>query len=71
MLDTMGDMVAQNIVLDPIQCGLNCINLSDHVDAIAVFLDHFSNAPNLTFDPVQLFADICLDVISHESYIPP
>lgn len=71
VLDAMGDMVAQNILLDPIQCGLNRIDLGDDIDAIAVFIDHFCDASNLSFDPVQLFANVRLDVVSHAAYIPP
>lgn len=71
MLDTMCNMIVQDIVPDPAQSGLNRVDLSDHVDAIPVLVHHLGNSPNLAFDAIQLFADTRLDVISHANYIPP
>ena len=71
VLDTMGDMIAQDVVFDAVQRSLYRVNLGDDVNAITVFIDHFGDASNLTFDAIKLFANARLDVVSHAPYIPP
>src|SRR4051812_34161480 len=71
MLDAMGDVIFQNLFLDPAQRGTHRRDLRHDVDAIAVLLDHFREAANLPLDPAKAFSDRCLDVLAHEVYIPP
>src|SRR6185437_6875082 len=70
VLDTMRHVIAQDLLLGPPQRGAHRSNLRDHIDAIAVLLDHLGEAADLTFDPVQALLDRCLDVLSHDAYIP-
>src|SRR5262245_59976116 len=71
MLDAMGDVVLQHLLLDPPQRGANRRDLRDDVDAVAVPVDHFREAADLALDPAQAFLTGCLDVFPHAAYIPP
>jgi len=71
VLDAISDMIAQDFLFQPSQCGTDRRNLSDDVDAIPIFPNHAADAANLTFDPIQSFGARFLDVVSHAPYIPP
>lgn len=70
MLDAMGDVVAQHLLLDPAQRGPHRRDLRDDVDAVAVVLDHPGEAAHLALDPAQALLTGSLDVFSHTAYIP-
>src|SRR5215813_4388895 len=70
MLDAMGDMVAQHLLLDAAERGAHGRDLRDDVDAVAVLVDHFRQAANLALDPAEALLNRCLDVFSHVAYIP-
>ena len=53
MLDSMGDMVAQDFLLDPAQRGLCRRDLRHHVDAIAIVLHHSGEATDLALNSFQ------------------
>src|ERR1043166_1299007 len=55
VLDAMRDMIAQDFLLDPAQRGARRRDLSHHVDAITVILDHAGKTADLALDPVQPF----------------
>ena len=65
MLDAMGDVVLQDLLLDPAQRGAHRRDLRHDIDAVAVFLYHFRQAANLALDPAETFSDRCLDVLAH------
>ena len=44
MLDAMGDVVAQDLVLDLLERGLHRLDLIEDVDAVAVLADHAGDA---------------------------
>ncbi len=71
MLDAMGDMVAQDFLLDPAQCCLRRRDLRHHVDAITVVLDHPGEAADLAFNSFQPFQAGGLDLGAHWVHIPP
>src|SRR5215475_2408733 len=70
VLDAMSDMIAQHLLLDAAERGAHRGDLRDDVDAVAVLVDHFRQAPNLAFDPAEPLLNRCLDVLSHVAYIP-
>jgi hypothetical protein len=53
MLDAMGDMVAQDFLLDPAQRRLRRGDLGHHIDAIAIVLHHSGEAADLAFNSFQ------------------
>ena len=69
MFHAMSDMIAQDF--QPPQCSADRRNLSDHIDAVSIFLDHAADPADLAFDPIQSFRACFLDVIPHAVYIPP
>ena len=71
VLDAMGDVILQHLLLDPAQRGAHRRDLRDDVDAVAVLLDHLRQAADLALDPAQPFLTGCLDVFPHAAYIPP
>src|SRR5712671_4716967 len=71
VLDAMGDMVAQDFLLDPAQRRPRRPDLGDDVDAVAVVLDHTGEAADLARYPVQPFQDGSLDLRAHVPNIPP
>jgi hypothetical protein len=66
-----GNVSAQEFFLDARQGGANSRDLRHDVDAIAVFIDHFCKAANLTFNAVDAPFTAGLDVLKHGVYIPP
>src|SRR4030081_1948984 len=71
VLDAMGDVVAQDLLLDPAQRRPRRGDLRDDVDAVAAGLDHAGEAANLALHPVQPFQDGSLDLCAHAPNIPP
>jgi hypothetical protein len=71
MLDAMGDVVAQDFLLDPTQRCLRRRDLRHHVDAIAVILDHSGQATDLALNSFQPFQAGGLDLGAHPVHIPP
>ena len=53
VLDAMGDVVAQDLLLDAAQRGAHRGDLRHDVDAVAVLLDHAGEAAHLAFDAAQ------------------
>ncbi len=71
MLHAMTDMVAQNIALNSIEGGLQCVDLGNHIYAVSVLVHHFGETTDLALDAVEALANGGLDVISHHPNIPP
>jgi len=71
VLDTVGDVVAQNFLLDPPQRRPHRADLRDDVDAVAVVLDHAGETAHLALDAAQSFDGRSLAVPGHGRYIPP
>lgn len=71
MLHAVGDMIAQDFLLEAPQRGAYRRNLRHDVDAVAILLDHARNAANLSFDAIEPLRTSLLDVLSHAPYIPP
>ncbi len=69
--DAMGDMLAQNTLLNPAQRGARRGDLGHDVNAITVVRYHAGEPANLAFDPVQSFKRCRLAVLGHKVYIPP
>ena len=70
MLDAMGNVVAQDLFLDPPQRGTRCGDLCDHINAITVSLDHPGEAPDLAFNSLEPLQARRLDLTSHAPNIP-
>jgi hypothetical protein len=51
--DAMRHVIPQHFFLDAAERGAHRRDLRDNVDAIAVLVDHFGQAANLTLDPAQ------------------
>lgn len=65
MGDAVADMIFQHGLLHTAERGPDGCDLRYHIDAIAVLLDHASEAPDLAFDFAETFEDICLGVHLH------
>jgi len=64
-------MVAENFILDLLECRFDSLNLVEDIDAIAVLGDHAGDAADLAFDAAQPRGGRLLDSISHgDLYIP-
>lgn len=70
IFDAVRDMVGENFLLRTPECCLNCRNLRDDVDAIAIFFDHPGKAADLAFNPVESLERRRLDLLAHEFYVP-
>jgi hypothetical protein len=70
MLDAMRHVILQHFLLDPPQRRPHRRDLGDDVDAVAVLVNHFGQAADLALDPAETLLTGCLDVFSHEAYIP-
>src|SRR5712692_10128205 len=70
MLDAMGDVIAQDLLLQAPQRRAHRRNLGDDVDAVAVVVDHAGDAAHLALDPAQPLRAGRLAVVSHAVYIP-
>src|SRR5262249_35318860 len=71
MLDAMGDVIAQDLLLEAPQRRAHRRNLRHDVDAVAIRIDHARDAAHLAFDPAQALGAGRLDVSPHARYIPP
>src|SRR5262245_17413325 len=67
----MRHVVLQNLFLDAAQRRPNGRDLRDHVDAVAVVLDHAGEAPHLALDAAQPLAARGLDFVSHARLYTP
>jgi hypothetical protein len=65
VLDTMSDVIAQNLLLNPAQCRASGADLGDDIDTVTVFLDHTRNAAHLSLDPAEAFGAGAFGVILH------
>ncbi len=70
VLDAMGDVVAQDLLLEPAQRRAHGGHLRHHVDAIAVVLDHAGESAHLALDPAETFQARGLGFRLHVRYIP-
>jgi Cu+-exporting ATPase len=70
VLDAVGDVIAQHLLLDAAQGGADRGDLRDDVDAIAVRLDHAGEPADLALDPLEPLEAGCLDPGTHGRYIP-
>lgn len=57
-------VILQDFVLGAVERGADRNNLSDDVDAVAVFLDHIREPANLAFDAAEPLDRGRLDVVS-------
>src|SRR5262249_38555460 len=71
MLDAMGDVIAQDLLLQAPQRGAHRRNLRHDVNAVAIRVDHARDAAHLALDPAQPLGAGRLDVSPHARYIPP
>src|ERR1700723_2664889 len=71
VLDAMGDMVAQDLLLNTAQCRFRRRDLGDDVDTIAIVLDHARKPADLALDSFQPFQAGRLDLLAHRPHIPP
>ena len=55
MVHAMGDMIAQDLFLDPAQRSAHRADLGDDVDAVALVLDHAGEAAHLALDAAETF----------------
>jgi hypothetical protein len=49
----MGDVVAQQFLLDPAKRCPHCGSLRDHVETVAILGDHLGDAAHLALDPSE------------------
>ncbi len=70
VLHAVADVIGKDFLFNALQGGAYGRELSDDVDAIAVFLHHFGYAANLPLDTVEAFEARCLAIWLHERYIP-
>src|SRR5215831_6089384 len=71
MLHAMGDVIAQDLLLEAPKRGAHRRNLRHDVDAVAILVDHPRDAAHLALDPAQALGAGCLDAFAHARYIPP
>src|ERR1043166_1725867 len=69
MLDAVGDVIPQYLLLDAPERGADGGNLRHDVDAVAVLIDHLREAADLALDPAEAFLNGSLDVLAHGPYI--
>ena len=70
VLDTMRDMIAQDLFLGAPQCCPHRRNLRDNVDAVPVLLDHAGETADLALDPAEPVESGLLDILAHAPNIP-
>jgi hypothetical protein len=56
VLDAMGNVIAEHLLLDLAQGSAHRPDLCHDIDAIAVLIDHAADATHLPLDPVQALA---------------
>lgn len=70
MLDTVTDMVLEDLLFQTPQRRAGRGDLSDDIDTIPVFLDHSPKPADLSFNPIEPLPGFRLDVLTHGGYIP-
>ena len=70
VFDAMRNVVLQHFFLDAPQRGPHGRDLCDDIDAIAILVHHLGQAAHLALDTAQTLLTGCLDVFSHNTYIP-
>src|SRR5262245_17602775 len=70
LLDTVTNVVLENLLLQSTECRTDCGDLRNYIDAVTVFLDHAREATHLSLDSVQPLCGFRLDVFTHCEYIP-
>lgn len=70
VLDTVPDVVAQNLLLKPAEGHARSRNLRHDVNAVAILVEHFRQAAHLAFNAAQALLAPVLDVLSHGLHIP-
>ena len=63
-------VIAQDLLLDLVQRGAHGVDLGQHIDAVAVLLDHAQHAAHLALDPLQPRRHGLLCRIVHLATIP-
>lgn len=71
VLDTMGDVILEDFLLDPPKRGAHRRYLRDDIDTITVALDHAGEPTHLPFDTVEPAKTRRLGFFAHILYIPP
>src|SRR3954447_22101555 len=71
MLDTVADMILQDLLLDAPQRGAYRRDLGEDVDAVAVMLDHAGDPAHLALDSAEATKTRSLGLFAHVAYIPP
>ena len=70
VLNTVTDVVLEDLLLQSTECRADCRDLRDYIDAVTVFLDHAREPTHLSLDSVQPLCGFRLDVLTHDEYIP-
>lgn len=70
MLDTVTDMVLEDLLFQTPQRRAGRRDLSDDIDTVPVFLDHAPKPAHLSFNPIEPLPGFRLDVLTHGGYIP-
>ncbi len=70
MLDTVTDMVLEDLLFQTPQRRTRCCDLRNNINTISVFLDHAPKPAHLSFNPIQPLPGFRLDVLTHDGYIP-
>ena len=71
VLDTVTNVVLENLLLQSTEYRTDCGDLRNYIDAVTVFLDHAREPTHLSLDSVQPLRGFRLDVLTHDEYIPP
>jgi hypothetical protein len=71
MLDAMGNVILQNLLLNLQQGGTDSGDLRHNINAVAVFLDHTLQAADLSLDSRQPLCQFGFLIILHVDLIPP
>ena len=71
VLNTVTNVVLEDLLLQSTECRADCRDLSDYIDAVTLFLDHARKPTHLSLDSVQSLRGFWLDVFTHGEYIPP
>jgi hypothetical protein len=65
VLDAMLDMVAKDFLLDLVHRSPNGGDLGDHIDAVAILVDHLRDSADLAFDAAQALEAGAFDFFLH------
>jgi len=70
ILDTMSDVILENLLFDSFQCCPYGRDLRDDFDAVSIALNHSNQAANLAFNAIQAFETRAFRFILHHRDIP-